>query len=113
MDNCKLKYELIVTIVNKGFAEEVVEASKKAGAKGGTIMHGRGSGIHENVKILGIPIEPEKDIVLTLIDSAKTSEVLEEIYRAVQLGKPGNGLAFVLDVEKVTGICHMEDSASS
>lgn len=106
-EECHKKFDLIVTIVNKGFAEEVVDASKKAGAEGGTIIHGRGTGIHEVEKIFGIPIEPEKEIVLTLIESSKTDKVLEAISKAIELYKPGKGIAFVLDVKKTVGICHL------
>ena len=105
--NQKIKFDLIVTIVSKGFAEEVVEATKKAGAEGGTILNGRGKGIHENAKLFGIPIEPEKEIVLTLIDREKTEKVLEAVYNAVELSKPNKGIAFVLEVEKAVGICHL------
>jgi len=105
-DNQEIKYDLIVTIVNKGFAEEVVEASKKAGAQGGTIMHGRGSGVHETARIFGIPIEPEKEIVLTLIYRTKTEQVMSAIKNAVDINTPGKGICFVLEVEKTAGICH-------
>ena len=37
------KYELIVSIVNAGFSEAVMEAAKEAGARGGTVIHGRGT----------------------------------------------------------------------
>jgi nitrogen regulatory protein PII len=97
-------FDLIVTIVSKGFAEEVVEASKKAGARGGTIMNGRGTSIHENAKLFGIPIEPEKEIVLTLIAKSKTDEVLAAISKAVDIDKPHKGIAFVLEVEKTSGL---------
>jgi len=106
-DNQSVKFDLIFTIVRKGFAEEVVEATKKAGAEGGTIVNGRGAGIHENAKLFGIPIEPEKEIVLTLIDRTKTEKVLEAIYNAVELNKPAHGIAFVLEVDKAVGICHL------
>lgn len=99
-------YDLIVTIVNKGEAENVVDASRRAGAEGGTIMFGRGTGIHEHAKLFGISIEPEKEIVLTLIDRQKSAEVLEAITNEVKLNKPGKGIAFVLEVEKVVGINH-------
>lgn len=102
----KVLYDLIVTIVNKGEAENVVDASRKAGAEGGTIMFGRGTGIHEHAKLFGITIEPEKEIVLTLIDRQKSAEVLEAITNEVKLNKPGKGIAFVLEVEKVVGINH-------
>lgn len=98
--------DLIVTIVNKGHAESVVDAARKAGAEGGTILHGRGTGIHEKAQILGIPIQPEKEIVLVLIPKTKTAQVLEAIDIKMELEKPGRGLAFVVDVEKLIGICH-------
>ena len=107
MNDNKITFDLIITIVNKGFASDVVQASKKAGAEGGTILNGRGTGIHENAKIFGIPIEPEKEIVLTLTDSAKTDEILGTITDKIGLNEPGKGIAFVLDVKKTVGICHL------
>jgi len=106
-ENCPLGFDLVVTIVNRGFAEEVVNAAKKAGAEGGTIINGRGTGIHENMKLFGIPIEPEKEIVLTIIDRGKSENVLTAISNAVDLNKPGQGVAFVLEVKRTAGICHL------
>ncbi len=97
-------HKLIITIIKKGRAEKIIEAARTAGARGGTIMHGRGVGVHEHKKILGIPIEPEKEIVLTLIHEDKVDVVLKAIVEAGNLNKPGTGIGFVLDVEKVVGI---------
>jgi len=100
-----MEYKLIITIIKKGWAERILNAARKAGSRGGTILHGRGAaGIHEQKKLLGIPIEPEKEIVLTLIQQEKVEEVLAAITEAGQLNKPGTGISFVLDVEKVLGI---------
>jgi len=107
LDYCPLDFDLIVTIVNRGFAEEVVTAAKEAGAEGGTIIKGRGTGVHENAKLFGVCIEPEKEVVLTLIDRNKTGNVLAAVTRSVDLNQPGKGVAFVLEVEKATGICHL------
>lgn len=105
-DSNEISYDLIITIVNKGDAQKVTEASKQAGAEGGTIMFGRGTGIHEKAKLFGISIEPEKEIVLTLINRQKSDEVLAAIIEKANLNKPGKGIAFVLEVEKVAGINH-------
>lgn len=104
MDN--LSYDLIITIVNKGHSELVVEASKKAGAEGGTILFGRGTGVREKAKLFGITIEPEKELILTLIKREQTEKVLESIIKDAHLDKPGKGIAFVLEVEQVAGINH-------
>lgn len=106
MQNSSEKFQLIVSIVDKGSCDKVVEASRKAGAEGGTIIYGRGTGIREKTKLFSMLIEPEKEIVLTLIPRKKTQKVLQEIVEATELNQPGKGIAFVLDVESTAGICH-------
>ncbi|HBK84581.1 MAG TPA: transcriptional regulator [Firmicutes bacterium] len=100
-------HDLIVTIVKRGHADQIVKASKEAGAEGATILYGRGSGIHEQKKLLGIAIEPEKDIILTVIHRDKSDAVLQAINAAGEMSKPGTGIAFVLELKKVAGISHL------
>ena len=45
------------TLVDKENAEDVVDPAMLAGAKGGTIINARGSGIHETSKIFSIEID--------------------------------------------------------
>ncbi|MDF1613963.1 P-II family nitrogen regulator [Desulfurivibrio dismutans] len=103
-------FELIVTVINKGNSEKVVSASKRAGAEGGTILYGRGTGIHEKETLFSIPIEPEKEVILTLIANDKTEAVLQAIRQETGLDEPGMGIAFVLPVERTTGIKHLEEA---
>ena len=100
-------YHLIITIVNKGSAEKAMRASQKAGAEGGTIMYGRGAGVHEKRRLLGVPIEPEKEILLTVIPSERTQVVMAAIREASRLDHPGNGIIFALRLDQVAGICHL------
>lgn len=97
---------LIVTIVNKGWGDEVIKASRKAGAHGGTILFGRGTGIHENQSIFGLMIEPEKEIVLTIAKSGIEDDIRNSIIKAINLNEPGMGIGFVVSLDKVFGICH-------
>ena len=99
---------LIITIVGKGWGETVLDASMKAGAEGGTIMLARGVGIHEKQKIMGICIEPEKEVVLSVISSDKKDAILSDIVSAAELDKPGKGIAFVVPIEKLVGVTHRE-----
>ncbi len=103
----KIMYDLIITVVNKGNSEKVVDASKKAGAEGGTILNGRGTGIHEKAKLFNILIEPEKEVVLTLISKDKTNAVLKAIEEEAELNTAGKGIAFVIDVDQTIGINHV------
>ncbi|MHC1756640.1 MAG: P-II family nitrogen regulator [Methanosarcina sp.] len=106
-------FVLIVTIVKKGWGDDVIKASRKAGAQGGTILFGRGTGIHENKSILGLMIEPEKEIVFTIVESSMADSVLNSVTEAVKLDEPGTGVGFVVPIEKVFGIsryfCETQD----
>jgi nitrogen regulatory protein PII len=103
---------LIVSIVRKGWGDTVLEASMKAGAHGGTVLIGRGIGRNEQQRLLGIQIEPEKEVVLTLVPSDLEAAVLQEIVRAAELTAPGHGLTFVVPVESVAGIVHLVGASS-
>ncbi|MCH8566729.1 MAG: P-II family nitrogen regulator [Balneolales bacterium] len=104
--NKKELFKLIVTIVDKGSCQKVVKASKDAGAEGGTIIYGRGTGIHEQTKLFSLLIEPEKEVVLTLVQQDIADKVLANIVSEAQLDKPGFGIAFMVDVEDTAGINH-------
>jgi len=106
------EFDLIVTIINKGWADEIVEAARSAGAEGGTVLYERGAGVHERKSFFGILIEPEKEVVLTLIPRERTQSVLQAIIKAGQLERPGTGIAFVLDVSQVAGIIHLANPAN-
>jgi nitrogen regulatory protein P-II 1 len=95
---------LIVSIVRKGWGGTVLEATMKAGAQGGTVLFGRGLGRNEQQKLFGIQIEPEKEIVLTIVPSDQKDTILQEVVRAAELNAPGHGLVFVVPVEAVAGI---------
>ncbi len=102
---------LIVSIVRKGWGSAVLEATVRAGARGGTVLHGRGAGINEQEKIFGMSIEPEKEIVLTVVYSAQVEPILDEIVRTAGLDETGKGIAFVVPVDKVVGVAHFMTDA--
>ena len=97
-------YEVIFTIVDRGMAEEVVEAAVSGGAEGGTIINARGSSIHENSKFFGMSLEPEKEIVMILIEKFKIEYVIEAIRKNIQIDNPGKGIMFSMDVNRTSGI---------
>ena len=95
---------LIVTIVRKGWGSTVLQASVKAGARGGTVLGGRGAGINEQETIFGLSIEPEKEILLTLVPAERVDAILQAIVDAAELDEVGHGIAFVLPVDRVVGV---------
>ena len=97
-------YEVIFCIVNAGYSEAAMDAAKKCGAKGGTVIHARGTANAESEKVFGITIEPDKEIVMILVPDGLTDEILHGLYREVGLETAGQGIAFALPVDKVVGL---------
>ncbi len=97
-------YQVITVIVDKGKAEDVIESASKAGSKGGTIINGRGSGIHETSKLFSMDIEPEKEIVMILSEADMTEAIVSMIRQDLDVDSPGKGIIFVQDVNKTYGI---------
>ena len=101
-----VRFKLLVAIVPQGRCSPLVSAAKEAGAEGATIIRGRGTGVHEGAKFLGIPIEPEKDVLLILVPIDVAEAVLDSLVTAGELDQPGHGIVFMLDVPRVAGIVH-------
>lgn len=101
---------LIVSIVRKGWGSTVLEAALKAGARGSTVLTGRGAGIHEQEKIFGISIEPEKEIMLSVVFDQQVEAVLAAIVEAGHLNDTGRGIAFVVPVSRIAGVAHFMKS---
>lgn len=98
------KKEIIFTIVNVGFADEVMDRARKCGVKGGTIIHGRGTANKSAEQFFDISFSGEKEIVLIVVDSEIKDNVLKAIYEGVGLDSKGQGIAFSLPVESSVGL---------
>ncbi len=98
------RYEAIFCIVNVGFSDAVMEAARKAGAGGGTILKGRGTGGREAEELFKINIQPEKELVMLLVPAEIKDRVLRALYDAAGLDSAGQGIAFSLPVERTIGL---------
>ncbi len=99
----------IVSIVERGKADKVVDAAKKAGAKGATIFYGRGTGETEAKKFLKIQVESTKEIIIILTEVDKYKTIMDAMVEAGQLKKPGTGIIFTVPVTNLIGLHHREE----
>ena len=100
----KKMYQAIFTIVNKGDAEIAMDAATAAGAAGGTVVHARGSGIHEQERFFLMDIEPEKEILMILSEREQVGSIVDAIKEATGIEQPGKGVLFVIDVDQAHGL---------
>ena len=99
-----MNYELIVCIVNAGFSELVMDAAKEVGARGGTVIHAKGTANKDAEKYFKITIQPEKEMVLILVSQEIKDKVLHAVYQSAGLKTDGQGIAFSMPVDNVVGI---------
>lgn len=97
-------YNAIFTVVNRGAAEDVVEAATKAGARGCTIINARGSGINETDVLFAMPIEPEKEMVLIIAANDVTKPITEAIRKRARIDESGYGVLFIVGVNEAHGL---------
>ena len=98
------KYEAIFCVVNAGFSDTAMEAARKAGATGGTILKGRGTAGREAEEAFRIHIQPEKELLMLLVPADIKDNVLRALYDGAGLDSSGQGIAFSLPVERTVGL---------
>ena len=97
-------HEAIFCIVNSGYSEAVMDAAKRLGASGGTVINARGTASKEAENFFHITIHPEKEIVMILVPKKIKDGVLHALYKEVGLETAGQGIAFSVPVDSVVGL---------
>ena len=97
-------YDLVVTVINQGYTDLIMDAARKVGAPGGTVIHARGIGCEEVEKFLGISIQAEKEIVFMVVPSDRKQAVMQAINQEAGLKTPGRGIVISLPVSHAIGL---------
>lgn len=96
----KSGFKLITVIVNHGYADDVMAAARKAGARGGTILTARGTGTEADVKFFSICLVPEKEMLMIIAETETVPDVLKAINSVPNIRQPGGGVVFHINVER-------------
>ena len=100
----KYKHEAIFCIVNSGYSEAVMDAAKKAGARGGTIINARGTAGKEAETFFHIAVQEEKEIVMILAKGEQIDGILKGLYNAIGTSTPAQGIVFAIPVDETAGL---------
>lgn len=95
---------VIIYICNSGFAHEAMDAARSAGAKGGTILHGRSSLSTERQKFFGVTVHPEKEVLMIVCLKEEKKTLMEAINENHGVGSKAGGVIFSMEVEDTLGI---------
>ena len=98
-------YHLIVTVATEGYAEQVMNTAKNAGAGGGTLIRGRRlDQTNSKRQFLGFSIEPEKDVILIVAKDKIKNKIMNAIVKETGLKTKGGGIVFSMPISDAVGI---------
>lgn len=95
-----LQGRLLLSIVAEGLGDDLVATTKTAGARGGTIIMGRGTAENSILRMLGLG-DVEKEVVLTLLDKNEVPSILQALDHFRRNKRHACGIAMVLDVPQI------------
>ena len=81
-----------------------MEAAKGAGARGGTVLSGRGTGNSDAQQFFGVTVTPEKEIVIIVVPKRIRDLVLSAVNAGAGMNTKGMGIAFSCPIADVVGL---------
>ena len=97
-------FALIAAVVPHGESDLVVEATQAAGARGGTMVRARSFGAGEASKFFHITIQPEKELVFTIVPVSIKKAVMQSICSRILEKSGEHGVVFSIPVEEAVGL---------
>ena len=99
-----MNHVVIWVSVASGYSDEVIDAAREAGAKGGTVLRGRQRNSERVSQHLGISMQEERDFVMVVVPHEKKGEIMSAISSACGLRTEANGVIVSLPVDEVVGL---------
>lgn len=100
----EIKRVMIAAVINPGFSDAVMKAAKSAGARGGTVIHGRGVSDEESINQWGLGLQEEKEIVMIVAESENKVAIMEAISEQCGANTDANGFVTSMPIDTVIGL---------
>lgn len=98
------QYDVIIAVMNQGYADEVMDVARAAGAPGGTVLHARGLGLKQAEKFFGISIQPEKDMLFIVAQKGFSKPIMAAIVEKKGFHHEAKTIAFSMPANGVAGL---------
>ena len=90
-------HKLLVAIVKKGYAYEVIKTATNSGGKGAIILSGRGNSTTKK-RFFGMDIAPEKEMVVMVVKEELAYPIIKEIYAIANFKSDAKGTIMALPI---------------
>ncbi len=96
-------YERIMIFANQGATYQVMDAARSAGARGGTVIHGLGTGSKNAEKFYKVSIAAEKEVILIVSAAGQKAAIMKVIIEQAGPDTKAGAIAFSLPVSELAG----------
>lgn len=104
----KMEGNLIVAIIANGTTKLLMDIATEAGARGGTVIHAKGTLTENMAKFLSLEIAEEKELVfIATKDDATKEKILKAIDEKAGKDTPIKAFAFSMPIEKIVGLASL------
>lgn len=100
----KSEYAVVWASVANGYSDDVIDAARAAGARGGTVLKGRRRNSERVSQHLGISMQEGQDFVMIVVPRDKKAAVMAAICASCGLATPAHGVVLSLPVDEVVGL---------
>ena len=102
-------HDLIVVISELGYTNLIMDAARKAGAYGGTVIHAKGTGMATAEKFMGVSLAQEKELIYIVVKSGQKNPIMQAIMEEAGLNTKAKAICFSLPVTDTAGLRLLED----
>ena len=103
-------YEIVLAIANEGYTDTVMEAAREAGARGGTVLHGKGTGSTDAAKFFGVSIASEKEVIMIVARATKKAAIMKSIIDKAGTQTDAGAVVMSLPVTAVAGFGMLDNN---
>ncbi|MBC7004116.1 P-II family nitrogen regulator [Photobacterium sp. BZF1] len=107
-----MRFKLLLAFVEDAKTDAVLDAARKAGATGATVINNaRGEGLYQKKTFFGLGLDVQRDVILFVVEEHLARTILETIERVGDFdSSSGQGIAVQLDVEDAVGVAHQVET---
>lgn len=99
-----MKFSVVVAILADDLEEKAIDAARKAGASGVTIVSGRGIGAEEKKTFFGLTYHGAQTILICVVEKKLSVAVMKALTEELDLKRNSKGVVFTVPLEHIAGI---------
>lgn len=102
-------HELIIVIAEQGYTDLIMDAARKGGARGGTVIHAKGTGMELAEKFMHMTLSAEKEIIFIVTKTQEKNSIMQAIMKNAGADSKAKAITFSLPVSATAGLRLVED----